>query len=470
MSGYLSFVLAAAALALLTVGILLQPWWRGALRRRAIAGDAQGVERRALNAAIYRDQLAELERDRASGTLDDDAFTEARNEIKRRLLDDAALPATAPAAPAAPDASAGVNAAQSAPAGKSKKGHKKAAAQTAAAAAAPAVATSRTKPTLWLAILLLVPLSAASIYLQLGSPSAVLDAGVQAQHARNTMEDAVAKLAARLEAEPNNPEGWAMLARSYGALARWEDAATAFSRVGPTLDANAGLLAALAEVEFHRAGENFNEASRARIAQALAIDGTQLHALLLAGSDAMRSQRWADAAGYWQRLLTQLEPGSEDYNEVSAMFDEARSKAGPNYSGGDTAPNKATGAKAAAAAAEKFVTGQVAIAPELASRVKADDVVFLFARAVAEGNVPAPRMPLAVLKLTAGELPREFRLDDAMAMTPEMKLSSFAQVRIEAHIARAGTPKVESGDLIGASAPVKPGTRGIRVVIDTVAP
>jgi cytochrome c-type biogenesis protein CcmH len=93
------------------------------------------------------------------------------------------------------------------------------------------------------------------------------------------------------------------------------------------------------------------------------------------------------------------------------------------------------------------------------------DTLFVFARA-AEG----PRMPLAILKRTAGELPLSFTLDDGMAMSPQFKLSSFANVVVGARVSKSGNATPQSGDLEGLSAPLNGRTAGVELVIDSVRP
>ena len=79
-------------------------------------------------------------------------------------------------------------------------------------------------------------------------------------------------------------------------------------------------------------------------------------------------------------------------------------------------------------------------------------------------------MPLAILRRQASELPLSFSLDDSMAMTPTMKISGFPQVIVEARISKSGQATVQSGDLIGQSAPVAPGAEALRITIDRVQP
>jgi len=88
--------------------------------------------------------------------------------------------------------------------------------------------------------------------------------------------------------------------------------------------------------------------------------------------------------------------------------------------------------------------------------------VFIFARAV-----QGPRMPLAILRRRASELPIEFTLDDSMAMAPQMKLSSFPEVVVGARVSKSANAMPQPGDLEGSSPPIKVGANGVSVVIDS---
>ncbi|MGH8712422.1 MAG: c-type cytochrome biogenesis protein CcmI/CycH, partial [Casimicrobiaceae bacterium] len=108
---------------------------------------------------------------------------------------------------------------------------------------------------------------------------------------------------------------------------------------------------------------------------------------------------------------------------------------------------------------------RVALSPALAAKVAPTDTVFIFARAAA-----GPRMPLAVLRVPAADLPKDFRLDDSMSMAPGVKLSSAGEVVVEARVSRSGNALPQSGDLFGRSAPTKPGGSGLRITIDQAVP
>lgn len=412
-----SFVLAAAALAAVALLLLLRPWWRR--DSNSVAADAVG----AMNAAIHRDRLAELERDRLAGIVSEQDLAEARDELTRQLLDDAAN-AAPPAAP---------------------------------------VASRRSG----LAIAILVPLLAVVLYAVLGNPAALLSETAREQRAAGEMEDLVAKLAAKLERNPANPEGWAMLARSYKSLQRWDDALRAFDRVGPELDKNAELLAEVAETLVQK-NQGFDDRSRDLIRRSLKLEPDNMLALFLGGGAALADGRAAEAASLWERLLPKLEPGGEDARMVEANIAMARQRAGGKAGAGAGVSTKkaAPDASAKTAAAGKSVTGRVELAPALRGKVAADDVVFVFARAV-----DGPRMPLAAKKLRIADLPAEFVLDDRNSLgAGAPTISSAKNVRIEARVSKSGTATPGPGDLTGQSAPVAPGAKGVRVVIDTATP
>lgn len=116
-----------------------------------------------------------------------------------------------------------------------------------------------------------------------------------------------------------------------------------------------------------------------------------------------------------------------------------------------------------AAFAAESVSGRVSLSPSLKGKVASTDTLYILARA-AQG----PRMPLAVFKTQVKDLPFVFVLDDSMAMNPAMRLSGADQVIVVARVSKSGDPMPHQDDLEGTSAPVKPGTTGINLVIDRI--
>lgn len=426
------FYLAAATLIVVALVLLLRPWWPNS--RRTASADSLP----ALNAAVHRDRLAELERDHRNGTLSEADLTEAREELQRQLLDD-----------------------------------------TAATEVAAVDAVSRRSG---IAIAIVLPLLAIALYAVIGTPAAVLQQAAQVQRATADMEQLTAKLAQKMEQNPDNPEGWAMLARSYKALGRWDDAERAFARIGPELNRNAELLAEVAELLVQK-NNGFTPRARELIKQALHLEPDNMLALFLGGGEAFDGGRNAEAAALWERLLPRLEPGSEDARMVESSIAMARERSGgsPARIGrGDVAPGTVVPqdevhrgvAKAApgnaeqpAAVAAKAVSGRVELSAALKDKANPDDVVFIFARAI-----DGPRMPLAAKRARAADLPLDFTLDDSQAVMPGANLSSAQQVRIEVRISKSGMATPGAGDLTGQSGAVKPGAKGLRIVIDKVQP
>ena len=91
--------------------------------------------------------------------------------------------------------------------------------------------------------------------------------------------------------------------------------------------------------------------------------------------------------------------------------------------------------------------------------------MFILARA-AQG----PVMPLAVMRKQVRDLPLKFTLDDSMAMQPQLKLSGYPKVVVVARVSKSGSPMPQTGDLQGMTSTIKPGTKGLDIVINSVMP
>ena len=374
-------------------------------------GSRPGVTRDAVNAAVYRDQLRELESDLRAGTLAPDQYEKACSEIEARLLADVGR--------------------GDAPAGSARG--------TRAAAVALGLA---------------VPICALAVYVAVGNPRSLAPQAAQgeASHGLSAQqfEALVSRLAARLRDNPEDAEGWMMLGRSYAVLGRFPDAAKAYSNAAARSPRDAQLLAdyadALAMAQGHLQGE-----PEKIIARALAIDPLNVKAQLLAGTAAFNRNDYAGAALHWERVLDAVPGESEMAQGLRASIAQARTlAAGPRAA---TSGSTAGGGR---------IRGVVKIAPELAAKVRPGDTVFIFARAE-----QGPRMPLAVLRKRGRDLPVEFTLDDSMAMSPAAKLSDHPRVVIGARVSKSANAAAQAGDLQGLSAPVGVGANGVNVVIDT---
>ena len=415
------------------------------LRPRPVKAPADAAAGRASTLAILREQAAQLDAELAAGSLDAEQHRAAREDIERRVLDEAD--------PA--DASATI--------------------KTAAAS------TTAERP--WKAAWLLglgVPLLVATVYSRVGSPQAI-DAPpgppVASLGADNVsdeqVEELVNKLAAAMEQKPDDLAGWTLLARTYAVLQRFPEASRAYARASALAPTDAQLLADHADVLAMLQGQKLAGEPARLVIRALQIDPKNLKALALAGGAAYEAGQFPQAIEYWTLARQMSPPGTPFSDNLDRNLIDARS-ALQGGAPGATAPAEAaeaagtaatSGAAPATAAGPARVAGQVSLSPALAAKVSPTDTVFIFARA-AEG----PRMPLAILRRTVADLPISFTLDDAMAMSPAMKLSNFPVVVVGARVSKSGNALPSPGDLSGQVANVKTGTEGLQILIDTVQP
>ena len=432
MSMFLVLFIGLIALALL----MLLP---GLLRRQGPAQAVRSaVDARRANLAVLREQLAALDAELGSGALDPEQHRLARIEIERRALEEEQAGEQAPVPKRAGKTAVGMG--------------------------------------------LFIPLFVFVVYALVGDPQAMLPqsesvaAGPAGEVSMAQIESMVDKLARRLEtkttAEAGDDKAWTMLARSFAALQRYPEASRAYGRARALSPDDAQLLADHADVLAMLQGQSVRGEPRKLIDRALQLDPKNLKALALAGSAAFELKDYATALKYWGEARQVAPAGSEFATGLESSMQQAREAA----AGGAPAGSAATTAAVAPTPAQALsmpqpvapgaaTHGVVRLDGALAAKVAPGDTVFVFARA-AQG----PRMPLAIIKRKAGDLPLAFSLDDSSAMSPELKLSRFPSVVIGARISRSGDAMPRSGDLVGQVGPVDTGSGNLVIVIDAVQP
>ncbi|WP_420477028.1 c-type cytochrome biogenesis protein CcmI [Noviherbaspirillum sp. ST9] len=407
------FLIGAGLLVAAALAFLLPPL----LRKEQAAGH---VQRDQLNLAVLRDQLRELEADREAGLIEQAAYESARHELERRVAEEVRPQEAAPAVDGGKRWAAG-------------------------------------------AVGVAVPVIAISTYLLVGSPEAMDPAQqVASAHQQNShevtaeqIEGMVATLAERLKNEPDNIEGWHMLARSYNAIGRFKEAADAYARLVQLVPNDSNLLSDYADTLAMALGRTLVGEPEKLAAKAVQIDPQNVKAIALWGSAAFERKDYAAAVERWQKIMALVPADSEVARSVSGSIAEAQKLGGM----APVAQAKPEAPKAAASGAK--VTGTVDIDPALRAQVADTDTVFIFARA-AEG----PRFPLAVLRKQVKDLPASFELNDSMSMMPEAKLSSVPMVVVGARVSKNGSATPAPGDLEGVTAPVAPGAANLKITIN----
>ena len=401
------FWILATTLVVVVLGVLLRPL----LRPAPLVADNPAAS----NLRLLREQVAELDAELAAGRLGAPEHAAARAELERRVLEETRVADT----------------------------------------------PVRARGGRWsaLALAVAVPGLAVLLYGQLGNRAA-LDGLLAQAPTQATAEDVdalVQRLADRMQAQPEDPAGWLLLARAYGGLQRFPEASAAYAQALKRQAPDAQLLADYADVLAMTQGRTLIGAPEKLVLQALALEPDHLKALALAGTAAMERGDPQAALKHWNRAKAVAPAGSPFATGLDPAIADARAAAGLPATAQSAAP---ASSPAAPAAAPLQVT--VRLAPALAGKLQPGDTLFVFARA-ADG----PRMPLAIVRQPAGAGPVQVQLDDSSAMTPQLKLSGFAQVVVGARISRSGNATPQTGDLEGQTA-ARPSSGNAEVLIDRV--
>lgn len=438
MTPALAFILLAFVLLALVTAVLCVAVWRGAAAgNHAQTAQASQTDPVQTNAAVYRDQLAELDDERAQGLISDAEWQVSRDELAARLLQD-----VGETEPTQPVAGEGVN--------------------------ATATASAMVKPwVLLFSFIVLIPISSLLMYSLFGQPAA-LDPLAISQGLDNPEEVTPEKLTTmataltrRLQDEPNSMEGWVMLARVQRARAHFDEAAAAL-RKALSLSRDDNLLIELAEVLAQQNKGVFAGEPWSIIQKVLATDPHHENALLLAGSASYTEHNFQAALRFWERAREVVAADSPDAPELDRAIAEARQQLGlpPIPARAATAKNNAPSGPANAAQQAVRISGRVSVAPELASKVAPSDTVFIYATPVS-----GSRMPVAIVKISASQLPYDFVLDDSTAMNPNVKLSGMDEVTVRARISKTGNAAAQPNDLGVSVTPVKPGSAGLNLMV-----
>ncbi|WP_455202192.1 c-type cytochrome biogenesis protein CcmI [Kaarinaea lacus] len=393
------------------------------------------VERKELNILLYKDQLAELEADLKSENITQEQFDQAHADLERSLLHDVA-----------DDTS-------------DNKPARKISGNIAA-----------------IIVGIAVPVVAVGLYAHLGEGKDGFEPenfrpGATTEGHEGTLEQQVRKLQDHLQKNPDDVEGWVMLARSYYFLKQYQAASDAFARsVAMTSESNPGLLADYADALAMASGRNMAGKPYELVKKALSIDPNHQKSLWLAATATYQAQDFKTTLDYWLTLRKQFPEGTDNYVQMTRNIAEVKQFLGMSIDEEMAIMQQAESGSATAAAgggtgAAAKVSGVVSLDPALQDKVSPTDTLFVFARAAT-----GPRMPLAIIRTSVSDLPLSFTLDDSLAMNPQMKISKFQQVIVGARISKSGNAMPQSGDLSGQTDVVSLGSEGLQITINGAVP
>ncbi|MGB0282822.1 MAG: c-type cytochrome biogenesis protein CcmI [Neptuniibacter sp.] len=396
-----------AALTVVAIAFVYLPFLRA---RKAFLSE-QTEDRETQNIEIFRERLAELDQEKSTGNLDDQEYNTLKTELERNLLTDV----------------------------EDKSSEK------------PQLKLSTQSLVTVTLLALLIPVSAIGLYSIYGRAP---DLEISLQQPKDpfngqqpTLEQAVAQLEMELKSQPENPEGWFLLATTYLNQGRFAESADAFRKVLEVLPEDApqyaGVMGQLAQALFFKNGNQVNDEVRVQINKTLELEPYEITALGLLGVDAFEKQDYRAALEFWLTALRNADGQSAESLRSGVI--RARDKL---IEAGEEVPEIPE-------LAEAKISLRVQVAESFSDKVTADQEVFVFAREV------GGRMPLAAVKLKVSDLPADVVLDDSTAMNPEIRLSSVPTVEISARVSYSGQPRAEAGDIYTTISPVQ--VRGNRL-------
>jgi len=290
----------------------------------------------------------------------------------------------------------------------------------------------------------------AGIYSRIGTPSTE-----SAESAPVELEEMVRSLDARLQENPDDPEGWKMLGRSYAQLDNPAKAIAAFEKaVALEGSSNAETLISLGEAMLMndetsiggRAGELFESG--------LALAPSNPRGLFYAGLAAANHGDTNLAAERWEKLLAQSPPPQIEGMLRQRIAEWRGIPVSADTGNSVPAPNAAAG-----------LSIDIRVGESAAAAISASSSVFVIARDPAQ---PSP--PLAVVRRRASDLPTVISIDDSNAMVTGRNPSAYDSLEIIVRISASGQPMAQSGDWFGQRIVQTADVSTVAIVVDQQVP
>lgn len=395
----ITFWIFAVAMMIIALVFLLRPL--------LLELNKKDIDRSAQNVAITKERLNELKTEFEQGTISKEEFEQTKDELEHALLNDIEESSV-----------------------KSNASNNKYFTQLAR-----------------YILIFSVPVMSVGFYNYLGQPALIEGAKKHAAapdgHASTSngkklpsVEEMIERLAEKLKENPDSAEGWFMLARSYMSMGRYKEAVAALEKANKLIPDNPTVMLRYADALIMQNGGKINGKPFDLIKRAVEIQPDNSTGLWLIGMGYEEQGAYKKAISYWTLLLPLLKD-NQSIDEVNTLIRSAKSKAGISVTENSTS----TAARAEKKAAVSLKVN-VSIAENVLKKVSIDDTVYIFAKAVS-----GPPMPLAVVRKQVKDFPLQVTLDDSMAMIPDMKISSFPNVKVSAHISRTGQPRPQPGDV-----------------------
>jgi cytochrome c-type biogenesis protein CcmH len=376
----------AGGLVALALAFAAWPFIRQARARepgRAVSGDRGAAMR-----ALYRDRVAEIEREAGAGQLDPELRREVEEELGANLLDE-------------------FRQAEATPAGRDS-----------APRPGPRLA-------LWATVAAL-PLLAALVYLSVGEPDATDLAGASEVLRLDPAEDRVAlerwrdRLARRVARTPGDGQSWYLLGVARLQLGDFAPAAEAFASASARVGNDPGIDIYWLQARYLADGGSLDAESRAIAARVLESRPNHPLVLEMYAIDAFRAGDYRQSVAYLNRALGN-DLSAPQAEALLAGLAQARSRMEPLTPSVEVAVRAGDG-----------------VQPQAIGSPRA--TVFVIARP------PGGGMPYAVVRRPARLLPLAVTLDDTVSMSPARPLSGADAFEVVVRLSRSGTAAPAPGD------------------------
>ncbi len=300
---------------------------------------------------------------------------------------------------------------------------------------------------------LLIPLVAVLLYNQLGRYELVDYVESKPQPVVSSGDDMalIAKLAERLENDPNRLEGWLLLGQSYRSVGRYDEALAAYQKGRAHFPESLPLLVSEVEIRLYVSNGRTDDSLSLLIEKGLLAEPKNARLLLYQGLVLFQQGEGERAVAQWQALIDGVDPESKLYAQLRAVIEQGQAQLK------GTAPDLTP---------PPVVTVSLAISvhlsPSAAGAVSTDDTVYIYAKATR-----GPPMPVAIKKVRVGDLPLQLTLSDADGLMPTNKLSSQSEVLVGAHISTSGQAVRQAGDWVATAVLIDlVNAKPIQLVID----
>jgi cytochrome c-type biogenesis protein CcmH len=404
----------------LLVIIVLIVFFRTIFKSRVFSSNTQSQT----NLRLLRDQLKELSEDHRVGNLSEEQYELSKLEIEKRVLEEV-----------------------------SKEP------QTMTVSGRYAKIAS-------LVAVVLIPVSAVYLYGVIGSPEGQdVAAFVNSQSEsfdQADLQSLADKVIKHIEENPEDTQAWGMLARTYQAMHKFDEAANAWERAYQINPNDPAILVDYAEARGLTVGGDLSGEPTELINQALEIDPDHGKGLALGGTAAFGAGRYQLAIDRWTRLMKANLGDAQLMETLQSGIAEAKIRLVQMEK--SSVSEAVSSVETTSEEVATIVSGVVRISDSLRGSIGAQDVVFIYTRS-SEG----PPMPIAAMRIPVNQLPYSFAFDDSFSLMPNRKLSDFSEFLIGARISKSGNAIRASGDIEASPIVVQPGAT-VEITIDSTVP